>query len=83
MGSRRRPHPHGAGEFEPNPGLRDGAPDHSKVIVWAQMIASILSLVHGAGLHQVRVLLEDQHAPNGLQSLYTVRPGRLWNDTLD
>lgn len=36
------------------------------VVVYGQLAASILSMVHGAGLHQVRVQKEDSHPPHGL-----------------
>lgn len=42
------------------------------IIVYAQSIASFLSMEDGAGLHQLRVLSEDQNAPYGLQHMYTV-----------
>ncbi|KAJ5538735.1 hypothetical protein N7494_008214 [Penicillium frequentans] len=40
------------------------------LILYAEFIASVLSLKTGAGLHQVRVLHEDNSPPYGLQHIY-------------
>ncbi|KAJ6151530.1 hypothetical protein N7470_007127 [Penicillium chermesinum] len=40
------------------------------LIVYAEVVASCLALKAGAGLHQVRVLKEDQDPPNGLSYIY-------------
>ncbi|KAJ5998452.1 hypothetical protein N7451_006262 [Penicillium sp. IBT 35674x] len=42
------------------------------LILYAEFVASVLSLKIGAGLHQVRVLHEDKNPPYGLQHIYTV-----------
>ncbi|KAJ5115751.1 hypothetical protein N7456_000099 [Penicillium angulare] len=52
-------------------GLDDAFIVIALLIVYAEFVSSILALNAGAGLHQVRVLHEDQNPPQGLQYIYT------------